>query len=328
VSEQHTDPEYADPMAGTGISEDNYDEPSWADENTPLDDPEADRLTEDDHVRDTPHGYAEDSPKLGPTETVYEKPSESWRYYWPLVNRAWDELTADRPDLHIAQQQRDSVHPQQIAEAKDALRELTWKLTREPPYLYLENVFPTDFKTDVDPRLYPLLYQRAVNKEWDRAQTEALVEELKERVGPIVKKLYGEERRGGAREQGVPGKAKKVYPHDHLGGPIHYSDFTTRQHGKGGARRDTRAAREWLEARLVEDDDRRWIAEFEAGPFSLEDYKRALAPGRKDSQGAQAIRSELAIRLKELKGDGCYMTTVAKVLGVNVKTIKRMVGRV
>jgi hypothetical protein len=46
MSEQHTDPEGADPMSGAGIVEDDYSEASWADD-SPLDDPEADQYAED-----------------------------------------------------------------------------------------------------------------------------------------------------------------------------------------------------------------------------------------------------------------------------------------
>ena len=51
MNERYTDPEHVDPLAGSGISEDNYEDKSWADEDTPWDDPEVDRLTEDDHAR-------------------------------------------------------------------------------------------------------------------------------------------------------------------------------------------------------------------------------------------------------------------------------------
>jgi hypothetical protein len=152
------------------------------------------------------------------------------------------------------------------------------------------------------------------------------VERIEREVRQAQERIFGEETRGGARERGPSGRAKRLYPRGHLSGPMHRFDFRARDKGLGKkrARDDAESVREWLGASLVSKYGQRWIKEPDAGPFSLDDYRRVMKRGRKDSE-AREVRRELAIRARELKDAGAFVRTIAEVVGCAEKALARLI---
>jgi hypothetical protein len=144
------------------------------------------------------------------------------------------------------------------------------------------------------------------------------------------RRVFGEDPRGGPRERGPSGKAKRRYPFDRLSGSMYAFDFRAREKGLGkkAAHDDADAVSEWLAGGLVSKYGERWIKETDAGTFSLADYQSAMKKGRKDAPETRAIRRELSIRARELKDAGAFQRTIAQVLHCTEQALGRLLKKV
>ena len=162
-------------------------------------------------------------------------------------------------------------------------------------------------------------------REIDRDQVEKWVRLAKGRI-------FGEETRGGAREEGPPGKARTCFPNDWLSGRQFFYNFNQREKGRGSAKKDQEAIRTWLSAKLVEEYGRRWIEKTSAspkaspkpGPYTVAEYQHAFKRGPK-TRARKRAATEAIVRARELVRDGANIKSIAAVVGLNEQTLGRRI---
>lgn len=163
-----------------------------------------------------------------------------------------------------------------------------------------------------------------------REQQADALKKIEREVVQAMKKIFGEETRGGARvARPATGKAKEVFLDDLTSGRFSFHNFKARSTGKGAARKDERAIRLWLCSELAPQKGRRYLVKTDSkpgseprpGPYALDDYKRALR-GR-GTRDTRPVIAEGIARVRELKSDGAFIKTVADVIGCDESTLRR-----
>ena len=360
MSEQHTDPEYADPMEGSGISEDNYSESSWADD-SPWDDPEADQHAEDvrrDGTGEKRKGEESYDQKVdgragGTGEDELDKLARNIRklqdaqgfhlgFHWGGV-REDDSLHLDQD----GQRQNIQVSWSEISGAVDWVN-----LPEDDPLLDI----PFDWERSIDQtEALPL----GMSKRWEmtrywvellwgtlrptkyhehelaEAESDAIYEitlrvvdnripmtEAEHAVTLEQKRVFGEETRGGARDHSVRRQGKKVYWDGSIGGTDSpLYGYDFRQAAKGVGK----TARK----------DSKGIRDFLLAHHVEKDGKRWIDPTQPPAftlddfklQQGQRVDPEKAGRVREVVEMGAFTPAVAEVLGWSVKTVKRIAKR-
>jgi hypothetical protein len=316
---------------GSGITSDDYDADSFADDQTPWDESDGGGVLDQDDDDDG-HGPVvavwgdldlDRSARENPWRRHHfglTKPSPAWRAYYPLVCRALQEEWGPALESEIAEIRRGF---------REAARDLTYELIahetakelagrKDPPRRCsgFENgckcancelraeLSDIDLAENLDEIGIPL------------SQIEVLWEEVTARVRTYI---AGRERRGGARKRGEHG-AMRVRLADT---DLYRYDFGHRDHGSGNAGHDSEAIRAWLVHRVVWRDGRLWLVE--GGPErALEDHAPALRPGPK-TEGMQTVFNDLARRVQQLVDDGAYKAAIARELGdVSSHTVNRL----
>jgi hypothetical protein len=234
-----------------------------------------------------------------------------------LVHRVWQEEHPYNRDPWEALGRSLTTHPAEL--------EIRQRLLKDESF------------QPVHPERLDQLEKRKQQTRKEREELERLRERQHDALGKIkrevvqaMKKVFGEETRGGARvARPAAGKAKEVFLGDLTSGRFSFHNFKARSTGKGAARKDERAIRLWLCSELVPQNGRRYLAKADSkpgseprpGPYDLDDYKRAFKGGPKAKEMRPVI-AEGITRARELKGDGAFVNSIAAEIGCSERTLR------